>query len=247
MFAFKYVGEDYVHKVDFMQISHNIVQIMGSFPIKEKGFTLSRLPEDVDGLDEEAAKNFWDGWDYSAFTTVYREIDGGVQFSNDGLVYVEPEPIPEPEPYVPTYKEVLDNKISELSIQCKYMIEYGLDIDGVHYSYTTEDQQNLKEIFDTVKLTGLPLGYHADSHNCIEYSAEELSNIYIQLTMNKYCQQTYFNQARGYLNSLEESDENKELIINYAYGTSLEGAYLETYNKMIELYNEQIVALNTIK
>lgn len=187
--------------------------------------------------------------DYKYIYRIYEDEPNKVELCNDNIQWVappEPEPIPEQEPYVPTYEEVLNNKIYELSMQCQSLIVAGLDINGVHYSYTTEDQQNLKEVFDTVKLTGLPLGYHADGHNCAEYSAEELINIYIQLVMNKYCQQTYFNQVRGYLVSLNESDENKELISNYVYGTPLEGIYLETYNKMVELYNNQIVALSEI-
>lgn len=185
---------------------------------------------------------------YTAYTTIYRTYEDNnmlIELSNDGSVYVPPVVIApeEPEPYVPTYEEVFDNKINELSSSCQYMIEAGLDINGLHYSYTEKDQINLNDIVSTVKLTGLPLGYHADGQNCTEYSAEELMNIYIQLAMNKYCQQTYFNQSREYLKSLEESDVNKEVIESYTYGTPLTGIYLETYNNMVALYNAQIQAI----
>ncbi len=188
---------------------------------------------------------------YTAYTTIYRtyEDDGMlIELSNDGSVYVPlvivvPE---EPEPYVPTYEEVLNNKINELSSVCQCTIESGLTINDLHYSYTEKDQINLNDIVSTVKLTGLPLGYHADGQNCTEYSAEELMNIYIQLAMNKYCQQTYFNQSREYLKSLEKSDTNKEIVESYTYGTPLTGAYLETYNNMVALYNDQIQAMAKI-
>lgn len=186
---------------------------------------------------------------YTAYTTIYRTYEDNdmlIELSNDGSVYVappEPEPIPEPEPYVPTYEEILNNKISELSSICKYTIESGLYINELHYSYTEEDQINLNDIVSTVKLTGLPLGYHADGQNCTEYTAEELISIYIQLAMNKYCQQTYFNQSREYLKSLEESEENKEIVESYVYGTTLIGTYLETYNTMVALYEAQIQAM----
>lgn len=55
-----------------------IVELKGDFPIRTDGFTLSRPEHD-------------DNWDYSTYTTVYREIDGGAQFSNDGSVYTEVE------------------------------------------------------------------------------------------------------------------------------------------------------------
>lgn len=186
---------------------------------------------------------------YTAYTTVYRIYEDNpmlIELSCDGSIYVPPvipDPEPEPEPYVPTYEEVLNSKIGELSSICQYTIESGLDIDGLHYSYTEKDQINLNDIVSTVKLTGLPLGYHADGQNCTEYSAEELINIYVQLAMNKYCQQTYFNQSREYLKSLEESDENKEILESYTYGTPLTGVYLETYNNMVALYNAQIQAI----
>lgn len=68
--------------MSFSIISSNIVQILGEFPIKTDGFTLTRIgnPEAFTG-------------DYSEYTTVYKEIEGGVLFSNDGSEYVEPIPI----------------------------------------------------------------------------------------------------------------------------------------------------------
>lgn len=65
----------------------------------------------------------------------------------------------------------------ELSSICQMTIEAGLEIDGLHYSYTEKDQINLNDIVNTVKFTGLPLGYRADGQNCTEYTAEELINI----------------------------------------------------------------------
>ena len=88
MLIMKYLGLKTEYEVNFGRISENIVQLLGNFPAKEKGFTLSRKEKE-------------DAWDYSNYSTVYREIDGGVQFSNDGSVYVappEPEPEPEPQP-----------------------------------------------------------------------------------------------------------------------------------------------------
>lgn len=186
---------------------------------------------------------------YTTYTTIYRTYEDNnmlIELSCDGSVYVPsviPDPEPEPEPYVPTYKEVLNDKINELSAICQCTIEAGLTINDLHYSYTEKDQINLNDIVNTVKLTGLPLGYHADGQNCTEYSADELMNIYIQLAMNKYCQQTYFNQTREYLKSLKESNENKEVVESYTYGNPLTGIYLETYNNMVALYNDQIQAI----
>lgn len=186
---------------------------------------------------------------YTSYTTIYRTYEDNdrlIELSNDGSVYtppVIPDPEPDPEPYVPTYEEVLNRKIMELSSVCQYTIEAGLEINGLCYSYTEKDQINLNDIVSTVKLTGLPLGYHADGQNSTKYTAEELINIYMKLAMNKYCQQAYFNQSREYLKSLKESDKNKKIIESYVYGTPLTGKYLDTYNSMVALYDAQIKAL----
>lgn len=183
--------------------------------------------------------------DYKYIYRTYEDDELTIELCDDNNEYVEPEiPIILPTPELePTYDEVLNRKINELSSACKQTIESGLDINGLHYSYTSEDQINLNDIVSTVKLTGLPLGYHADGQNCTEYSAEELMNIYVQLAMNKYCQQTYFNQSREYLKSLEESDSNKATIESYTYGTPLTGEYLDKYNSMVTLYHAQIQAM----
>lgn len=91
MLEIKYNGLKTAYEVEFSRTGEHVVQLLGDFPAKTAGFSLSR-PE------------MNDRWDYSAYTTIYREIDGGVQYSDDGSMYIEPEPAPEPEP--PTPEEV---------------------------------------------------------------------------------------------------------------------------------------------
>lgn len=75
-----YVGEsDKKYAIDFEMVSDHVVQIIGDFPIKGNGFLLSRIDYD-------------DKWDYTKFRTVYRNLDGGAQFSDDGSVYTAPIP-----------------------------------------------------------------------------------------------------------------------------------------------------------
>lgn len=78
MLDLKYINDSAIYKVEFSKISDNVCQIKGDIPIKTNGFTLSRMGES-------------DDWSYEAYNTVYREIEGGVQFSNNGSVYVEPK------------------------------------------------------------------------------------------------------------------------------------------------------------
>lgn len=56
------------------KINDNVVQITGNLPIQEYGFMLSEDGKDFDG-------------DYSRYRTIYRTIEGGAQFSNNGNVW----------------------------------------------------------------------------------------------------------------------------------------------------------------
>jgi len=74
----KYKGETQKYPVTFESGNGNTVIIKGDFPHKELGFSLY-LNAFVDY-----------GCSYEEFSTIYREVEGGCQFSNDGSVYVEP-------------------------------------------------------------------------------------------------------------------------------------------------------------
>lgn len=100
MLSMNYIEDSTVYPVEFNIISNNVVELKGEFPILAKGFFLSRPEHD-------------DNWDYSTYTTVYREIDGGVQFSNDGSVYMPPDDDFTDisfEPYNPTLEELAEQE-----------------------------------------------------------------------------------------------------------------------------------------
>lgn len=78
MLNLTYVGESTIHKIEFYKKSNHIVSIKGNLPAKTKGFVLSR----------EGKR---DNWEYKDYTTIYRELDGEIQFSNDGSVWVKPK------------------------------------------------------------------------------------------------------------------------------------------------------------
>ena len=79
MLNLQYVNEKTYYQISFKYLSENIVQITGDFPIKTKGFNLSRIgsPEVIIG-------------NYTDYKTVYKEIENGAMFSTDDSVYVEP-------------------------------------------------------------------------------------------------------------------------------------------------------------
>lgn len=181
---------------------------------------------------------------YLGYTTLYRDIDENtVILSNDGSVYVEPEAIPEPEPYVPTLEEVKTSKIQSLSSTCKQMIINGVDveIDGTveHFSYDEEDQVNIKELFDLAMQTKVPLYYHADGESCKLYTVEQIVNIYTTNATNKMHHITYFNQLKLYVNTLETNED----VESVNYGDELTGEYLKTYNDAMVQANVGLTTL----
>ena len=132
----KYQNEETTYDVEFKKISKNIVEIKGDFPIKDVGFTLSR-------------PDMNDGWAYSSYTTIYKELDNGVQFSNDGSVYVEPViPTPTAEELAEIEERervsAIQNEINELKAQLEttdYKVikcyEYGAV--GIEKPYNVEE------------------------------------------------------------------------------------------------------------
>ena len=213
---------------DFVNKNVLVINFDGNVPTENeviKGFEI--LNENNDFVQAE----------YPEYSTIYRTYEDDtykVEFSNDGSVYVEPKPTPEPEPYVPTLDDIKTSKISELSYTCNQSIVNGVDIEigGIteHFSYKDEDQVNIKEIFDLAVQTNVPMYYHADGESCKLYTVDQIITLYSTATTNKMHHTTYFNQLKLYTESLETEDEVNAIT----YGQELTGEYLETYNASME-------------
>ena len=123
MLNIKFIGYKQIYNVEFSRISDNIVKIVGDFPARKTGFTISR-------------PGYNDKWNYSEFTTIYKrdKENGIVMYSNDGSVYVEPEPPKEPDP--PTEEELEEmerpKKISEINAQIAVLKS---ELDETDYIY----------------------------------------------------------------------------------------------------------------
>ena len=74
MLNLKYIGSEDFYQVSFNANSKSLVTITGDFPVKRAGFKLYKT---------EGGKPIGD---YSSFVTIYKEIENGVMFSNDGSV-----------------------------------------------------------------------------------------------------------------------------------------------------------------
>lgn len=215
MLNMNYIGDSTIYPVEFSTISDNVVHLKGDFPVLADGFYLSR-------------PDCNDNWDYSTYTTVYREIDGGAQFSNDGSIYTPPEPAPEPEPYEPTLEEVKEQKIAEMNAEQQKIIQYGVEVplsDGTTERFTLKDQDQMSLMgLQTLAQQGvnqIPWHEADNAEHCKYYSAEDMSRITgAALSFISY-QVTYFRDLRIYINSMPD----KESVQSVTYGMYIPQEY----------------------
>ena len=220
MLKLKYICDDESYDVEFRTVANNIVELVGNFPIKDTGFTLSRTEHE-------------DNWDYTGYTTVYREIEGGVQFSNDGSVYVEPEQPSEPdtpdyEPYVPTLDEVKESKVKEMNTVQQQIIQNGIDVtltDGTveHFSLTDHDQTSLMGLQSQVAAGVEQIPWHTsnESEHCKFYSNADMALITAAAMEYVTWHVTYFRDLRIYIRALDNIDDVKAIT----YGIEIPQEY----------------------
>lgn len=226
MLHLKYVGEEGKHAVDFERINDHIVQITGDVPVKGNGFTLSRIDND-------------DNWDYTDYRTVYKLIDGGVQLSNDGSVYVappDPEPVPDPEPYVPTLDEVKQYKKQEIEATHQSVIAGGIDVElstGVqHFPLENEDITFLFGKKIELESGVEEVSYQDSDKRCMFLSSADMQSIITAAF-------SYINVQTSYRNNLFElvdQCETTEEVEKIEYGVAIP---LEYQNEVYARYMQQ--------
>lgn len=180
---------------------------------------------------------------FKNFITLYnKDLDNKtIYLSCDGSVYdpetsgsIWPDPMPEPEIPEPTLEEIKSQKIAELSEVCNFNIIHGvyMEIDGEKklFSYKTEDQSNLLNAVQLAIATQMSMPYHADGCDCRLFTPEEITQLYILEMTNLTHNQTYMNQLKMYIESLDD----KLAVEAVLYGNELTGKYLETYNMIME-------------
>lgn len=226
MLNFNYIGSEDIYNVQFSRISPNVVQVLGDLPFSDAGFTLSR-PE----------KN--DPWDYPEYTTLYREIEGGLQFSNNGSVYVEPvrpDPVPE-EPYIPTLEEVKASKKQEIYAVYNADVAAGVDVElstgTQHFPLQGEDREFL--MGKQLELSGSDseiVSYQDSDNHCMLLSRNDMQKIITEAL-------TFVNIKTTYRNNLCEwvdQCDTKEKVAQVVYGASIPEEY---QNEVFKMYLAQ--------
>ncbi len=163
------------------------------------------------------------------YETVYRQEEKTVYLSNDGSVYVPPappEPVPEPEPYVPTLEELREAKKAEISTICEQVIYSGFDVtlsDGgsYHFSLTEKDQLNLFGKQAQLAAGAEQVEYHADGQPCRYYSAADMQDIIESAMWYVSYHTTYCNALNMWIAGCETAEEVQEIY----YGADVPEEY----------------------
>lgn len=134
-----------------------------------------------------------------------------------------------------TLVEVKENKIKELSEECENKIYEGADItlpsDGktYHFSFTLNDQNNIKTCFDLSVASGSKIPYHADGEACKLFEEKDLVTLYAEEQFYITKHTTFFNYLKQQIMSLETIDEVEAVT----YETDLTGDFLVGYSDII--------------
>lgn len=141
-----------------------------------------------------------------------------------------------------TLDEFKDYYKTQIGKECTAAIENGVDVETTlgkkHFSYTIEDQSNVKDLIITAIFTDftLPLPYHADGELCTLYQPNDIQNIYMSLCSNKTYHTTYCNVLNAMINEAKDLVSVKAIT----YGMEITD---EKYLKVMSKINESKDAL----
>lgn len=177
----------------------------------------------------------------TGYNTVYRQEGQTVYLSNDGSIYVPPappEPVQDPEPYVPTLEDVKAAKKWETSTVCEQIIYAGINVtlsdgESYHFSLTEKDQINLFGKLAQLKAGADQVEYHADGHPCLYYSAEDMTNIVESSMWHVSYHTTYANALNMWIAGCQTAEEVQEIY----YGADVPEKYRS------EVLNEYLIQI----
>ena len=182
-------------------------------------------------LDEKCTVDIG-GDAYHGYATMYRNDEtteeyNGYQLSNDGSIYVEPEPMPEPIPD-PTLDEIKEAKVTEMNTAQQTLIAQGVDVtltDGntEHFTLTEHDQTSLVGLQTQVASGEENIPWHTsdEDEHCKFYSNADMTKITETAMSYVTWHITYFRDLRIYIRSLE----NKEDVEQVTYGMDIPETY----------------------
>ena len=137
-------------------------------------------------------------------------------------------------------EQLKQSKITALSATCEQTIYNGLELElsegTERFEYKDKDQTNIKAMFDAVVLGAEKYPYQSEDGNCRVYTSQDIITLYTSLEGLRTAQLTYYHQLKDLVNTLETAEE----INAVTYGQPLEGEYLQHYNEMLAVAQEQM-------
>lgn len=186
------------------KISDNLVKITGE-----------NIPENTSGfhLVKDNGKVFGK---YEDFTTIYQTLENGYILSNDGSVYVEPEPVPEE---VVSFEEMIEQKVEEMNTVQQLVIANGVNIaltDGTteHFTLSDHDQTSLMALQTQVEAGTESIPWHTsdETEHCKFYSNADMALIITAALNYVVYHVTYFRDLRIYIRSLTTEEELNAVV-----------------------------------
>ena len=136
--------------------------------------------------------------------------------------------------------ELKQTKITALSATCEQTIYNGLELElsenTERFEYKDKDQTNIKAMFDAVVLGAEKYPYQSEDGKCRVFTAQDIITLYTSLEGLRTAQLTYYHQLKDLVNTLETEEE----INAVTYGQELKGEYLQHYNEMMTVAEEQM-------
>lgn len=176
---------------------------------------------------------------YLNYTTIYRndeetQVYNGIQLSNDGTIYVEPEPIPEPEPYIPTEEELAilfaKNKKSKIE-QSKQMLAEYLENNPIvstahggmegRYSVTSEKQSLMTSQYMTYQIEkevnpNAVLTWNETGKACEVWTEEEFLQLVLEIKAYVYPKVSHQQSIEEKINECTTQEELDAIVIDYS-------------------------------
>lgn len=215
-------NETDVIEAEITQVTPHLIQLVTDAAVNTSGFDLVAEIPDFSKPTPSIKQEIYG--EYHGYTTLYRKLEGGFILSDDGSVYVEPEPAPEPEPYEPTLEEIQEAKVAEMNAAQQAAISAGIDIeltDGrvEHFTLTDHDQTSLMGLQTQVAAGMEQIPWHTadESEPCKFYSAKDMTIITAAAMQAVTWHVTYFRDLRIYIRSLRD----KESVDAVYYGMPL--------------------------
>lgn len=214
MLKMKYPDNVAIYPVEFKKISDHLVEVRGNMPTKTVGFTLSR----PDTNDE---------WDYSNFTTVYKEGDGLIIFSDDGTVYHPPSDemvsgsLEKEEMSLDDLKDLM---IKSLNKEQQDAIARGFRVclsDGTweRFTLTERDQLSFLWLQGMVDQGESSIPWHTEDEKdkTKYYTNEDMQKIIYAARQHVLYHVAYFRDIRSYVRTMTD----RASVLNVRYGIDL--------------------------